>query len=205
MTATAPTVQNLIASEFVAGSTGETEPILNPATGEVIAHAPLSSVEDVNRAVDAADAAFDEWADDDPRRARARAAEARRRDRGARRRARRARVRQRRQADRRDARRRDPVHGRQPALLRGRGACAPGPDRRRVPERLHLDDPPRAGRRDRPDLPLELPADDGRLEDRPGARGRQHGRAEARRDDSALDPEACRNRRRVPARRACST
>ena len=61
MTATAPTVQNLIANEFVAGSTGETEPILNPATGEVIAHAPLSSVEDVNRAVDAADAAFDEW------------------------------------------------------------------------------------------------------------------------------------------------
>jgi betaine-aldehyde dehydrogenase len=62
MTATAPTVQNLIASELVAGSTGETEPILNPATGEVIAHAPLSSVEDVNRAVDAAAAAFEEWA-----------------------------------------------------------------------------------------------------------------------------------------------
>ena len=37
MTATAPTVQNLIANEYVAGSTGETEPILNPATGEVIA------------------------------------------------------------------------------------------------------------------------------------------------------------------------
>jgi betaine-aldehyde dehydrogenase len=66
MTATAPTVQNLIASELVAGSTGETEPILNPATGEVIAHAPLSSVEDVNRAVDAADAAFDEWAGTTP-------------------------------------------------------------------------------------------------------------------------------------------
>ncbi len=61
MTATAPTVQNLIASEHVAGSTGETEPILNPSTDEVIAHAPLSSVQDVNRAVDAADAAFDEW------------------------------------------------------------------------------------------------------------------------------------------------
>ena len=61
-TATAPTVQNLIASELVAGSTGETEPILNPATGEEIAHTPLSSVADVDRAVDAADAAFDEWA-----------------------------------------------------------------------------------------------------------------------------------------------
>ncbi|HEX3617051.1 MAG TPA: aminobutyraldehyde dehydrogenase, partial [Solirubrobacteraceae bacterium] len=59
---TAPTVQNLIANEYVAGSTGETEPIINPATGETIAHAPLSSVTDVDRAVDAAEAAFDAWA-----------------------------------------------------------------------------------------------------------------------------------------------
>src|ERR1700684_4249659 len=66
MTATAPTVQNLIANEYVAGSTGETEPIINPATGEVIAHAPLSSVEDVNRAVDAAQAAFEEWSTTPP-------------------------------------------------------------------------------------------------------------------------------------------
>ena len=66
MTATAPTVQNLIASEYVAGSTGETEPILNPSTGEVIAHAPLSSVEDVDRAVDAAEAAFGEWSTTTP-------------------------------------------------------------------------------------------------------------------------------------------
>jgi betaine-aldehyde dehydrogenase len=66
MTATAPTVQNLIASEHVAGSTGETEPILNPSTGEVIAHAPLSSAQDVNRAVDAAHDAFDEWSTTTP-------------------------------------------------------------------------------------------------------------------------------------------
>ena len=66
MTATAPTVQNLIGSESVAGSTGETEPILNPSTGEVIAHAPLSSVEDVNRAVDAAQQAFEAWSTTPP-------------------------------------------------------------------------------------------------------------------------------------------
>jgi acyl-CoA reductase-like NAD-dependent aldehyde dehydrogenase len=66
MTATAPTVQNLIANEYVAGSTGETEPILNPATGETIAHAPLSSVDDVNKAVDAAEAAFEEWSTTPP-------------------------------------------------------------------------------------------------------------------------------------------
>jgi betaine-aldehyde dehydrogenase len=66
MSATAPTVQNLIANKYVAGSTGETEPILNPSTGEVIAHAPLSSTHDVDTAVDAADAAFAGWSTTTP-------------------------------------------------------------------------------------------------------------------------------------------
>ena len=139
---------------------------LNPATGEVIAHAPLSTAADVDRAVKAARRRVRGLVDDDPRRARARPAQAGRRDRGARRRARRARVRQRRQADQRVPRRRDPVHGRQPAVLRGRRALPGGPRGRRVHERLHVDHPPRAGRRDRPDRALELPADDGRVEDR---------------------------------------
>jgi len=58
MTATAPTLQNVIASESVPASSGETEPILNPATGDVIAHAPVSTKEDVDRAVKAAADAF---------------------------------------------------------------------------------------------------------------------------------------------------
>jgi betaine-aldehyde dehydrogenase len=66
MTATAPTVQNLIDSGHVAGSTGETEPILNPGTGEVMAYAPLSTEQDVNRAVDAAEKAFEEWSTTPP-------------------------------------------------------------------------------------------------------------------------------------------
>ena len=66
MSATAQTVQNLIANESVAGSTGETEPILNPATGEVIAHAPLSSAQDVDRAVNAAADAFETWSQTTP-------------------------------------------------------------------------------------------------------------------------------------------
>jgi betaine-aldehyde dehydrogenase len=66
MTATAQTVQNLIANESVAGSTGETEPILNPATGGVIAHAPLSSADDVDRAVNAASTAFESWSQTTP-------------------------------------------------------------------------------------------------------------------------------------------
>src|SRR5579875_2583403 len=66
MTATAPTVQNLIDSQYVAGSTGETEPILNPSTGEVIAYAPLSSEQDVDRAVEAAERAFEGWSTTPP-------------------------------------------------------------------------------------------------------------------------------------------
>ena len=62
-----------------------------------------------------------------------------------------------------------------------------------------------AGRRDRPDHALELPADDGDLEDRPGARGRQHGRAQARRDDARSRPCASPSWPPTSCRRACST
>ena len=43
-----------------------------------------------------------------------------------------------------------------------------------------------AARRRRPDHPVELPAADAGLEDRPGARRRQHGRPQAGLDDAAL-------------------
>jgi betaine-aldehyde dehydrogenase len=66
MTATAPTLQNFIGSEFVASAEGETEPILNPSTGEVIAHAPVSTAADVDRAVNAARGALDGWATTTP-------------------------------------------------------------------------------------------------------------------------------------------
>ena len=54
-----------------------------------------------------------------------------------------------------------------------------GQGRRRVRRGLHVDHPPRAGRRHRPDRAVELPADDGDLEDRPGAGHRQHDRPQA--------------------------
>jgi betaine-aldehyde dehydrogenase len=66
MTATATTLKNFINGQFVDPADGQTEPILNPANGEVIAHAPLSSPEDVNRAVSAARAAFDGWSNTTP-------------------------------------------------------------------------------------------------------------------------------------------
>jgi betaine-aldehyde dehydrogenase len=66
MTATAPTLQNFIASEHVPADSGETDPVLNPATGQTIAHAPVSSAADVDRAVQAASAAFEQWSTTTP-------------------------------------------------------------------------------------------------------------------------------------------
>src|SRR5204862_3860408 len=61
MAATAQTLRNFIDGEWV-DAAAETEPVLNPATGEEIARAPRSGAEDVNRAVRAARRAFDGWA-----------------------------------------------------------------------------------------------------------------------------------------------
>ena len=55
------TLQNFIDGAFVDPVDGGAEDVLNPATGEVIARAPLSGVEDVDRAVKAARRAFDTW------------------------------------------------------------------------------------------------------------------------------------------------
>lgn len=54
-------LKNMIGGEFVAPASGETEDVVNPATGEVIASSPLSGPEDVDRAVAAATGAFDAW------------------------------------------------------------------------------------------------------------------------------------------------
>ena len=126
--------------------------------------------------------------------------QARRRARRARRGAGRARVAERRQATRcscRGGRRRirlPPVHGR-------RRPHAGGPGRRRIRARLDLDDPPRADRRRRPDHAVELPADDGGVEDLARPRGRQHGRAEAVGAHAPDDAADGGDRRGHPARR----
>jgi len=61
MATTAQTLRNFIDGEWV-DAAADTEPVLNPATGEEIAQAPRSSGEDVDRAVSAARRAFDGWA-----------------------------------------------------------------------------------------------------------------------------------------------
>jgi betaine-aldehyde dehydrogenase len=60
-TATLTKLQNFINGELVDPADGQTEEIVNPATGEQIAEAPLSTEEDVDRAVKAARGAFEEW------------------------------------------------------------------------------------------------------------------------------------------------
>ena len=65
---------------------------------------------------------------------------------------------------------------------------------------------PAAARRGRAGHPVELPAADGRLEDRPGARRRQHRRDQTRRDHTAVDRWCWpRSSPRPTCRRAWST
>lgn len=61
-------LQNLINGEFVDPVDGGSEEVINPSNGEVIAEAPLSGAEDVNRAVAAAKAAFEGgWQNSSPK------------------------------------------------------------------------------------------------------------------------------------------
>jgi betaine-aldehyde dehydrogenase len=61
MATTRTKLRNFIGGELVDPANGETEEVLNPATTEVIGEAPLSTEEDVDRAVKAARGAFDDW------------------------------------------------------------------------------------------------------------------------------------------------
>jgi betaine-aldehyde dehydrogenase len=61
MATTVTKVKNFIGGELVDPANGETEEVLNPANTEVIGEAPLSTEEDVNRAVAAARGAFEDW------------------------------------------------------------------------------------------------------------------------------------------------
>ncbi|MEJ7784930.1 MAG: gamma-aminobutyraldehyde dehydrogenase [Solirubrobacteraceae bacterium] len=67
MSATASTtLQNFIDGELVDPVSGATSAVLNPATGEEMAQAPDSSADDIERAVKAAQAAFEGWATTTP-------------------------------------------------------------------------------------------------------------------------------------------
>jgi betaine-aldehyde dehydrogenase len=62
MSTVVTTIENFIGGEFAAPGAGATEEIRSPATGELIATAPLSDAADVDAAVKAAAGAFEGWA-----------------------------------------------------------------------------------------------------------------------------------------------
>ncbi|MET3697522.1 methylmalonate-semialdehyde dehydrogenase [acylating] [Bacillus oleivorans] len=55
------TIKNYMSGKWVEATTAKVEEVFNPATGEVIGRVPLSTREDVERAVLAAKKAFQEW------------------------------------------------------------------------------------------------------------------------------------------------
>lgn len=57
----AEVLKNRIGGEWVEARSSRLEEVVNPATGEVIAHVPLSTAEDLDLAVRTAKAAFAEW------------------------------------------------------------------------------------------------------------------------------------------------
>lgn len=54
-------LQNFIGGQWVEASIDRKDTVLNPATGETLAHVPISAKEDVSRAVASAKEAFKEW------------------------------------------------------------------------------------------------------------------------------------------------
>ena len=60
------TIQNFIDGKSVPAKDGKTSQIINPATGEAFATAPVSSAADVDAAYNAASKAFESWRDSTP-------------------------------------------------------------------------------------------------------------------------------------------
>jgi betaine-aldehyde dehydrogenase len=60
------TLRNFVGGSFVDTTDGRTADIVDPSTGEVFAHAPVSSAADVDRAMTAAATAFEGWRDSTP-------------------------------------------------------------------------------------------------------------------------------------------
>jgi len=60
------TLKNFISNEWVEPASGRTSDLVNPATGEVFATAPVSDAEDVDRAAKAAATAFATWRETTP-------------------------------------------------------------------------------------------------------------------------------------------
>ena len=171
MSTTAATQKIFIGGEWTDAASGETMAVLNPATEEIIAEVPRCGAEDVDRAVAAAKAAYPAWFDTTPAERQEillkladvleenadELAEIESRNVG---------------KPMSYAKDELPVCVDNVRFFAGAARILEGRSAGRVHARLHVDDPPRAARRRRRDRAVELPADDGRLEARAGARGR---------------------------------
>ena len=60
------TLQNFINGQKVSSSSDKTQDLINPATGEVFAKAPVSNAADVDKAMKAAEKAFEDWKESTP-------------------------------------------------------------------------------------------------------------------------------------------
>jgi len=60
------TLQNFINGKSVPSSSGKTQDLINPATGEVFAKAPVSNAADIDAAMKSAASAFESWRDSTP-------------------------------------------------------------------------------------------------------------------------------------------
>ncbi|MDX6474013.1 MAG: aminobutyraldehyde dehydrogenase [Gaiellaceae bacterium] len=67
MSATKTAYKNFVGGEWVDAASGETMEVINPATGETVAEVPRCGAEDVDRAVEAANAALPAWLDSTPK------------------------------------------------------------------------------------------------------------------------------------------
>ena len=193
----------VIGGELRDAADGRTFATFDPAHGGELASVAQGGTDDVDAAVAAARGALEgAWAKTSPRQAGPRAesagAAAGRADRCARR----AREPEQREGEV-AVRRRDQGRGRDARALRRHRAASVRALARREPRGRDVH-APRAGRRGRGDHPVELPADDGGLEGRAGAGGREHARPEARiRHPADRDPaRRARPRGGHPARRA---
>ena len=59
-------LKNFVGGKYVAAASGEVSDVINPSTGQVYAHAPVSSEQDVAAAYEVAQAAFEEWGQTTP-------------------------------------------------------------------------------------------------------------------------------------------
>ena len=159
-------MRQVVGGKLVDGHGGEADPVLNPASEEVLAEIVSADADDVARAVDAAREAAPAWGRATPAtRATAllhladlldeRTEEL-------------ARIEAANVGKPLDAAAQEiPLCSDHLRFFAGAARVPRGPGGRRVRRGLHLDDPARADRRRGPDHALELPAGDGHLEDRP--------------------------------------